>query len=78
MRSITVGNSGVSSYAQYDDVNKTITDMGGNTIGTNAGRWCSCRYSSSFMWDYDSYGCLSFSSFYYGLTLLSVCSLRIA
>ena len=27
MRPITVGNSGISSYSQYDDVNKTIVDM---------------------------------------------------
>ena len=77
MRPITVGNSGISSYSQYDDVNKTIVDMGGDTISTNAYRWCSCRYSSYNMWYYLSGGYLYDNLFYGGLAVVPVCSLII-
>lgn len=66
MRPITVGNSGISSVSQYDPVNRTIYAMGGSTISTNAGRWCSCRYNSYYMWFYVSYGYLSYNFFYLG------------
>ncbi len=77
MRPITVGNSGISSYSQYDDVNKTIVDMGGDTISTNANRWCSCRYGSDGMWVCNSNGYLSNNGFYGGLAVVPVCSLII-
>ena len=78
MRPITVGNSGISSYSQYDDVNKTIVDMGGNTITTNATRWCSCRCYSGGMWFYYSSGCLDNYNFCGGFTVVPVCSLIIS
>lgn len=78
MRPITVGNSGISTVDQYDKVNQTIYAMGGNTIGTNASRWCSCRYASVGMWRYFSYGYLDGSYFCSVLTVVPVCSLRIA
>ena len=77
MRPITVGNSGISTVDQYDKVNQTIYAMGGNTISTNANRWCSCRWHSGYMWDYGSAGCLFNDGFYYALTVVPVCRLLI-
>jgi hypothetical protein len=77
MRPITVGNTGVSSVSQYDDVNKTIYAMGGSTISTNAGRWCSCRCNSGGMWVYYSNGCLNSYSFCGAGAILPVCRLLI-
>lgn len=77
MRPITVGNSGISTVDQYDKVNQTIYAMGGNTISTNAHRWCSCRYNSYYMWYYNSYGCLDDNGFCYAFTVVPVCRLLI-
>lgn len=77
MRPITVGNSGISTVDQYDKVNQTIYAMGGNTISTNAYRWCSCRYSSYSMWDCSSYGYLHADGFYNTFTFVPVCRLLI-
>ncbi len=78
MRPITVGNSGISTVDQYDKVNQTIYAMGGNTISTNARRWCSCRYGSDDVWACDSGAYLYNSGFYGTLAVVPVCRLRIA
>ena len=77
MRPITVGNNGISTVDQYDKVNQTIYAMGGNTISTNASRWCSCRYNSGIMWCYYSGGCLGGDYFYNTFTVVPVCRLLI-
>lgn len=78
MRPITVGNSGINSYSKYDDLNKTISDMGGDTISTDAHRWCSCRCDSYGMWYYYSYGYLYGYTFCYTHTVVPVCGLYLA
>lgn len=78
MRPITVGNSGISAYNQYDELNKTITDMNGNIISTTANRWCSCRYGSTGMWSYHSSGFLNDYTFCNSLTVVPVCSFIIS
>ena len=77
MRPITVGNTGVSSVSQYDDVNKTIYAMGGSTISTNANRWCSCRCDSNNVWFCNSNGYLNDYHFCFAHTILPVCRLLI-
>jgi hypothetical protein len=51
--------------------------MGGDLISTNTNRWCSCRYSSTSVWYYSSYGCLVNNSFCSAFTFVPVCRLLI-
>ena len=77
MRPITVGNRGISTVDQYDKVNQTIYAMGGDLIGTNATRWCSCRCDSNVMWFYHHLGHLANDYFYNTFTIVPVCRLLI-
>ena len=63
---LTYGLAGVSR-ASADPINRSLNAIGGSTISCASSAWSSAMYSSSYAWNYLSYGTFNSSNFCYPL-----------